>query len=213
MNIKSAITKPALWMNVAALAIALVQIYQSAPWFNPQAQLTILAVANAIIHFCDSQGITLSMPTKNGPNPVQPGVQPGSCGRAASALILALGLSVLVSMGMSACAGTSTTPAVPASPAVSLEQQQAALTYLQSSLTNFQAAATTAKAQKPADAAKIDAEVTPVLTQLQGAITTYEANMATASTSGTSSAWATAESILSTAVEVVGPYAIAALVH
>jgi ribosomal protein L29 len=118
---------------------------------------------------------------------------------------LAIVLGVCLQIGACAGVGGSSDPA-------SIAQQQAALTYLQSTLTALQTAEAQAEAQNPASAAQIKAQVAPVLTQLQTSISDYQAAITANSSTGVSTTWATAESIISTAVEVLGPAAIEALV-
>lgn len=120
--------------------------------------------------------------------------------------ILAI-LVVVCMLSLAAC-GPMTSTTAAGQTGVTIEQQNSGLDYLQQSLTMVQAAAAQAKLQKPADAAAIDAQVMPVIQQLQSSIALYQQ---TVNTPASSEAWATARAVLTTAVSVLGPIAIEAI--
>ncbi len=45
------------WLNALALIIVIVQALQQEPWFNPEYQVLILAILNAILRFVTSKPI------------------------------------------------------------------------------------------------------------------------------------------------------------
>jgi len=47
-----------LWLNILASAIAIVQALQGQPWINPEIQIFILAILNAILRLITNQAIT-----------------------------------------------------------------------------------------------------------------------------------------------------------
>jgi len=184
---KSPFASKALWYNAVCLILIAVQATEGASWFDPSIQAAIIAVGNGLLRLFTDKGVSLR-------------VKPGK-----KALLLSLaGCLALGAAGCAAAPGGQTT--------IDPAQHDAALAYLQSSLDNVQASAEAAKLAHPENAAAIDAQVAPVISQLKAAVSSYKASLGTARASSTSEAWATARAVLSTAVSVVGPVAINALV-
>ena len=50
-------TSKTLWLNVIACVIAIIQVLEAEPWFNPEVQVLILAVLNAIVRFLTTDSL------------------------------------------------------------------------------------------------------------------------------------------------------------
>ena len=58
MQVKSFWKSKTLWLNILATAVAIVQAIQGQPWINPEYQVFILAVLNAIVRLLTNTAIS-----------------------------------------------------------------------------------------------------------------------------------------------------------
>jgi len=121
-------------------------------------------------------------------------------------LLAAVSIAVILTAG---CAGTG--PG--GSGGATQERMDAAAGYLLSTANTLQDAYATAREKQPDKAEALDAQVKPVLDELSTATAAYLAAVEESDASDAGEVWAWARPLVSTAVSIIAPYAIGALVN